>query len=110
MAGAQANIRVMAPDAAGSGALRAGAGVNGGPAWSKSGLIYFTTNREQGGTSFDLYVMDQAGNGPRRVAPLPGLVGRASPSPDGRLLAYAALVAPQKPGLFVMDAAGASAR
>lgn len=105
-AGAQANIRVMRADGTESRALTAGAGINGGPVWVKSGLIYFTSNRERGGTSFDLYVMDASGNNQRKVADIPGFVGRPALSPNGQFLVYAALVAPETPGLFVMNAAG----
>lgn len=113
--GAQANIRVMRADGSGSRALTAGAGINGGPAWARrgvgadGGLIYFTTNRERGGTSFDLYVMDQSGSGQRKVTAVSGLVGRPAVSPDGQLLAYTALVAPETPGLFMMDKGGTGA-
>jgi len=114
--GAQANIRVMRADGSDPRPLTAGAGINGGPAWAtgtraagdgtsaEGGLIYFTTNRERGGTSFDLYVMDPSGSRQRKVAAIPGLVGRPALSPNGQLLAYAALVAPETPGLFVMEA------
>jgi len=105
-AGAQANIRVMRADGSESRALTANSGINGGPAWTKSGLIYFTSNRERGGTSFDLYVMDASGSNQRKVADISGFVGRPALSPNGQLLAYAALVAPQTPGMFVMDTAG----
>lgn len=108
--GAAANIRVMRADGSASQALTASTGINGGPAWTKSGLIYFTTNRERGGTSFDLYVMDSSGGGQRKVAALSSLVGRPAPSPDGRQLVYAALVAPETPGLFVIDAGGGPGR
>jgi Tol biopolymer transport system component len=107
--GAEANIRVMRADGSDSRALTAGAGINGGPAWAKSGKIYFTTNRERSGTSFDLYVMDQSGSGQRKLAAVPGMVGRPAVSPSGQWLAYAALVAPETPGLFVMDAGGTGA-
>jgi TolB protein len=51
--------------------------------------------------------MDSSGSGQRKVAVIPGLVGRPVVSPNGQLLAYAALIAPETPGLFVMDAGGA---
>jgi TolB protein len=115
--GALANIRIMRADGTASRALTAGAGINGGPAWALrppgtgagGGRIYFTTNRERGGTSFDLYVMDQSGSGQHKVAAISGLVGRPAVSPNGQWLAYAALVAPETPGLFVMDAGGTGA-
>jgi Tol biopolymer transport system component len=107
--GAQANLRIMRADGSDSRALTTGAGINGGPAWAKSGRIYFTTHRERGGTSFDLYVMDQSGSGQRQVAVIPGLVGRPAVSPGGQWLSYAALVAPETPGLFVTDAGGTGA-
>ena len=72
LTGAQANIRVMRADGTDSRALTASAGINGGPAWVKSGLIYFTSNRERGGTSFDLYVMDASGSNQRKVAAISG--------------------------------------
>ena len=114
--GAQANIRIMRADGTDSRALTTGAGINGGPAWVQrrpaasagGGLIYFTTNRERGGTSFDLYVMDSSGSGQHKAAAISGLVGRPAVSPNGQWLAYAALVAPETPGLFVMDAGGSS--
>ena len=97
----------MRADGTGSRALTANAGINGGPAWTKSGSIYFTTNREQGGTSFDLYVMDASGSGQHKLAAIPGFVGRPALSPNGQTLAYAALIAPQTPGLFLMATTGA---
>ncbi len=108
--GAAANLRVIGVDGTGGKALTAGAGINGGPAWTKEGLIYFTTNRERGGQSFDLYVMDESGESQRKVAAIPNLVGRPAVSPNGRLLVYAALVAPETPGLLVMETRGGAGR
>jgi Tol biopolymer transport system component len=113
--GAQANIRVMRADGSDSRPLTAGVGINGGPAWTargtnaEDGPIYFASNRERGGTSFDLYVMDSSGSGQHKVAVISGLVGRPAVSPNGQQLVYTALVAPETPGLFVMDAGGAGA-
>jgi TolB protein len=110
LTGAAANIRVMRADGSEARALMSDAGINGGPVWTKAGLIYFTTNRERGGFSFDLYVMEADGSGPRKVAAIPNLVGRPALSPNGRQLAYAALVDPETPGLFVMDTRGGTGR